>query len=96
MCSSDLAFLTIYILVLLGIYQLVLWMYAIAAPDEPLADCARDAATFVARRPGATLGFGLLVLAVNVVGIAAGVMPFLTLTIAFSFLAAAHFVLEAD
>lgn len=91
-----LAFLTIYVLVVLGIYQLVLWTYAIAAPEAPLADCARDAAWFVARRPGATLGFGLLVVAVNVVGIAAGVMPFLTLTIAFSFLAAAHFVLEAD
>ena len=91
-----LSFVTIYLLVLLGIYQLLLWTFAIASPEEPLADCARRAAAFVARRPGATLGFGLLVLAVNLVGVAAGVMPFLTLTIAFSFLAAAHFVLEAD
>jgi hypothetical protein len=37
------------------------------------------------------LGFALLL--VNAAGIAAAVMPFLTLTVAYTFLATAHFVL---
>jgi hypothetical protein len=88
-----LSFVTIYALVLLGIYQLVLWTLAIADPVAPLRDVARDAARFVAERPRATLALGLALLAVNAAGVAAAVMPFLTLTVAYSFLAAAHFVL---
>lgn len=89
-----LSFVTIYVLVLLGIYQLVLWTFAIAEPAVPLRVAARDAAQFIAARPWPTLTFGLLLLAINVAGVAAAVMPFLTLTVAYSFLAAAHFVLE--
>jgi hypothetical protein len=88
-----LSFVTIYCLVLLGIYQLVLWTLAIARPSLPLRTVARDAARFVAERPWPTLAFGLVLLAVNVAGVAAALMPFLTLTVAYSFLAAAHFVL---
>lgn len=91
-----LAFVTAYIVVLLGIYQLVLWTMAIAEPTESLRVVARRAARFVALRPWPTLALGLLLVAINVGGIAAGLMPFLTLTVAFSFLAAAHFVLEVD
>jgi hypothetical protein len=91
-----LAFVTAYLVVLLGIYQLVLWTFAIAEPSEPLRLVARRAARFVALRPWPTLAFGLLLVAINAAGIAAGLMPFLTLTVAFSFLAAAHFVLEVD
>jgi hypothetical protein len=47
----------------------------------------------VARRPGAALGLGLGLLLVNAAGLAAAVMPFLTLTLAYSFVAAAHFAL---
>jgi hypothetical protein len=86
--------LSLYIVVLLGIYQLVLWTLAIAEPGRPLRACARDAAGLVARRPSATLLLGLALLLVNAVGVAAAVMPFLTLTIAYSFLAAAHFALS--
>lgn len=89
-----LSFVTIYLLVLLGIYQLVLWTLAIAEPAAPLRVAACDAARFIAERPWPTLAFGLLLLAINVAGVAAAVMPFLTLTVAYSFLAAAHFVLE--
>jgi hypothetical protein len=89
-----LSFVTIYALVLLGIYQLVLWTLAIAEPGVPLRVVAREAAQFVAARPWPTLAFGLGLLAINVAGVAAAVMPFLTLTVAYSFLAAAHFVLE--
>ena len=88
-----LAFLTFYVLVLLLIYALVLWTLAIAEPERKLGAVAREAAGFVASRPGATLLLGLALLLVNVVGIAAAVMPFLTLTVAYTFLATAHFVL---
>jgi hypothetical protein len=89
-----LTFVTIYAVVLLGIYQIVLWTLAIAEPAVPLRIVARDAARFIAARPWPTLAFGLALLAINVAGVAAAVMPFLTLTVAYSFLAAAHFVLE--
>lgn len=88
-----LAFLTVYVVVLLGIYQLLLWTLAIAEPSRPLRGCSREAVALAARRPGSTLLLGLALLLVNVVGIAAAVMPFLTLTIAYSFVAAAHFAL---
>jgi hypothetical protein len=90
-----LAFLTVYVFVLLGIYQLVLWTFAIAEPTRGLGSAALDAASFVAARPGATIALGLVLLLVNLVGLAAAVMPFLTLTVAYTFLAAAHFVLPA-
>jgi hypothetical protein len=88
-----LAFLTLYVLVMLGIYQLVLWTLAIADPDGGLGSAARDAASLMGSRPGASLALGLALLLVNVVGIAAAVLPFLTLTIAYTFLATARFVL---
>jgi hypothetical protein len=88
-----LAFLTLYVFVLLVIYELVLWTLAIAEPDRRLRLVARDAAAFVAWRPGATLVLGVALGLVNIAGIAAAVMPFLTLTIAYTFLATAHFVL---
>jgi hypothetical protein len=50
----------------------------------------------VAQRPGATLLFGLALLVVNLAGVAAAVMPFLTITIAYSFVAVAHFVLPEE
>jgi hypothetical protein len=88
-----LAFLTLYLFVLLGIYELVLWTLAIAEPERTLKSIAADAAAFVFSRPAATLVLGLALLLVNLVGIAAAVMPFLTLTVAYTFLATAHFVL---
>lgn len=90
-----LAFLTLYVLVLLGIYALILWTLAIAEPGCGLRRVARDAGVFVASRPSATLVLGLVLLLVNLAGIAAAVMPFLTLTVAYTFLAIAHFVLPA-
>ena len=88
-----LAFLTVYLLVLLGIYQLILWTLAIAEPGRPIRSLVRDAGVSFASRPGATLALGLLLLLVNVAGLAAAVMPFLTLTVAYTFLATARFVL---
>ena len=89
-----LAMLTVYVVTLLGIYQLVLWTLAIAEAERPLRSVAREALLVVGQRPGAMLTLGLALLLVNAVGIAAAVMPFLTLTVAYTFLVAAHFLLE--
>jgi hypothetical protein len=91
-----LAFVAAYLVVLLGVFQVVLWTLAIAEPERGLRTVARDAAEFVARRPAATLLLGLGLLLVNVAGIAAAVMPFLTLTVAYSFVAVAHFALPKE
>ncbi|HEX5246796.1 MAG TPA: hypothetical protein VFW41_06655 [Gaiellaceae bacterium] len=91
-----LAFLTLYAVVLLGIYAAVLATFAIAEPERPLRLAAREAAALGARRPGATLLLGLALLLVNLVGVAAAVMPFLTLTVAYSFVAVAHFALPRE
>jgi len=88
-----LLFLTLYLLVLLGVYAVVLWTLAIAEPERSLRRAAREAATLAARRPGATLGLGLALGLVNAAGLAAAAMPFLTLTLAYTFVAAAHFAL---
>ncbi len=91
-----LVFLTLYLLVLLGVYQLVLWTLAVAEPGRPLRAVCRDAAVLTAQRPGATLLLGLALFLVNVAGIAAAVMPFLTLTVAYTFVAAARFALPKE
>jgi hypothetical protein len=91
-----LAFVTLYLVVLLGIYAAVLTTVSVAYPQLPLRPAARAAATLGAQRPGATLLLGLALLLVNVAGVAAAVMPFLTLTVAYSFVAVAHFVLPAE
>jgi hypothetical protein len=90
------AFLTLYLLVLLGIYAAVLTTVAVANPGLPLGAAARSAAALAAQRPGATLLIGLALLLVNLAGVAAAVMPFLTITVAYSFVAVAHFVLPAE
>ena len=91
-----LAFLTLYVLVLLAVFQLVLWTIAIAAPDRSLSRIALQSAALVLERPGQMLVLGLALLLVNVVGIAAAVMPFLTLTIAYSFLVTARYLLVPE
>jgi hypothetical protein len=90
------AFLTLYLVVLLVIYGALLATVAVAHPERPLQFIARQAATVGAQRPGATLLLGLALLLVNLAGIAAAVMPFLTVTVAYSFLAVAHFVVPPE
>jgi hypothetical protein len=90
------AFFTLYLLVLLGIYAAVLTTVAVAEPGLPFRVAARNAALLAAQRPGATLLIGLALLLVNLAGIAAAVMPFLTITLAYSFVAVAHFVLPPE
>jgi hypothetical protein len=88
-----LTFVTAYALVLIAIYGFVLWTLAIAEPERPLRGVASQAALLALARPGATLLLGLALLLVNAAGIAAAVMPFLTLTLAYTFVAVAHFAL---
>jgi hypothetical protein len=90
------AFLTLYLVVLLGIYAAVLTTVAVANPQLPLRLAAGSAATLALQRPGATILLGLALLLVNLAGVAAAVMPFLTLTVAYSFVAVAHFVVPSE
>jgi hypothetical protein len=90
------AFLTLYLVVLLGLYAVVLMTVAVAKPDEPLRLVARQAAMLAAERPGTTILLGLALFLVNLAGFAAAVMPFLTVTVAYSFVAVAHFVLPPE
>jgi hypothetical protein len=88
-----LAFVVFYLGICLGVFQAVLWVLAIAEPGRPLRAAAARALETIVRRPGATAALGLALLAVNVLGLAVAVMPFLTLTVAYSFVAVAHFAL---
>jgi hypothetical protein len=89
--SWVLAFVLLYVAAAFCIYQLVLWPLAIEEPQAPRRVVVRDAAAELFRRPGATLALALALALVNLAGVAAALLPFLTLTIAYSFLAAAHF-----
>jgi hypothetical protein len=88
-----LAVLGVYLLVVFGIFQLVLWPLAVFERGVPIRDVAAEAGRTLLERPVQSIVFGLALIAVNAVGLAAAVMPFLTVTIAYSFLAAARFAL---
>jgi hypothetical protein len=88
--------LALYLALLFGVYQLPLWPLAVFERDRPFRAVLADAAIALVRRPAASVGLGVALLLVNLAGIAAAVIPFLTLTIAYSFLAAAHFALPRE
>jgi hypothetical protein len=88
-----LAVLVLYLGGIFALYQLLLWPLAVRDCDLPLPVVAAEAAVALLRRPAATTGLGLALLAVNVLGIVLAVLPFLTMTIAYSALAAARFAL---
>lgn len=81
------------VLALLAVLQLLVWPRAVYERERPLRKVLGDAVSDFLSRPLSTLAFAAVLAVVNVLGIAAAVMPFLTLTIAFSFVAAAHFAL---
>jgi hypothetical protein len=91
-----LAALSAYLLLMFGVFQLALWPLAVFETGRPLRAVARDAARAVARRPFGFLGLAFALLLVNAVGIAAAILPFLTLTISYSFLVSAHFALPKN
>jgi len=86
-----LAFVVLYLAGLLGVFQLPLWPLAVVDRELPLRAVFRAAALAAARRPSASVGLGVSLLLVNVLGAAAAVLPFLTMTVAYSCLAAARF-----
>jgi hypothetical protein len=88
-----LAALTAYLVLAFFVLQLALWPLAILKRQRPIAEVSREALTLVLRRPVGFAGLGLALLVVNAVGLAAAAVPFLTLTIAYSFLVSAHFAL---
>jgi len=81
------------VLALVSLLELLVWPRAVYERERPLKKVIGDAVSDFLRRPLSTLSFAAALVIVNLLGIAAGVMPFLTLTIAFSFVAAAHFAL---
>ena len=88
--------LTLYLLLMFGVFQLALWPLAVFEDGRPLRAVVRDAARVVARRPLGFLGLASALLLVNAVGVAAAILPFLTLTISYSFLVSAHFALPKN
>jgi hypothetical protein len=91
-----LAALSIYVLSAFAVIQLALWPLAVFEETRSFGDLLRDAVFVVARRPLGFFGLALALLLVNAVGVAAAVLPFLTLTIAYSFLVSAHFALPKN
>jgi hypothetical protein len=91
-----LAAASLYLLLMFGVFQLALWPLAVLEEGRSLRAVARDAALVVARRPLGFVGLAFALLLVNVVGVAAAILPFLTLTIAYSFLVSAHFALPKN
>jgi hypothetical protein len=88
-----LAVLVLYLGGIFALYQLVLWPLALREDAPPLREAAAEAGALLLRRPAAVTGLGLVLLVVNVLGIAAAVLPFLTITPAYSALAAARLAL---
>jgi hypothetical protein len=86
----------IYLLLMFWVFQLALWPLVVFESDRPLRAVARDAALVLGRRPLGFLGLAITLLLVNVIGVAAAILPFLTLTIAYSFLVSAHFALPKN
>jgi hypothetical protein len=94
--GSEQWLLTIFVADVLAVFavlQVFVWPRAIFQRDSSLRRVHADALSDFLARPLTAFGFALALVVVNALGIAAGVMPFLTLTIAYSFLAAAHFAL---
>jgi hypothetical protein len=91
-----LAALSGYVLLVFALFQLALWPLAVFEDARPFRAVVRDAALVVGRRPWGFAGLALALLLVNAVGIAAAILPFLTLTIAYSFLVSAHFALPKN
>jgi hypothetical protein len=93
MWAWPLAALALYLLAIFGVLQLWLWPLAVAERERSLGAVFLDAVRGMARRPLASLGLAAALTVVNVGGFVAALLPLLTLTLAFSFLAAAHLAL---
>jgi hypothetical protein len=88
-----LAVLTFYVLAAFALLQLALWPLAVFERERQLTAVVADAARALVRRPAGFAALGLVLTVVNLLGAAAALAPLLTLTVAYSALAAAHFTL---
>jgi hypothetical protein len=93
MLALPLAALTVYLVVAFLVLQVALWPLAVLEHDRPLLDAFRTATTVVLRRPFGFLALGGALTLVNALGLLLGLVPFFTLTIAYSFLVSARFAL---
>jgi hypothetical protein len=91
-----LAALSIYAVLVFFVVQLALWPLAVFESGRPLRQLAREAGLNVLRRPFGFAGLAFALLLVNVLGVAAAILPFLSLTIAYSFLVSAHYALPKN
>ena len=91
--ALPLAFAAAYLLALFLVFQLLLWPLAVLERERPLKGVLTDAALALLRRPRPAVGLALVLLLVNALGAAAAVLPLLTMTVAYSFVAAARFAL---
>jgi hypothetical protein len=91
-----LAVLAVYVLLALLVFQLVLWPLAVAERDRPLRLVLEDALRALLARPLQALGLTMALVVVNLLGVALAVIPFLTLTVAYSSLAAARFTIPPE
>jgi hypothetical protein len=76
--------------------QIFVWPRAVHDRERSLRGVHADALADFLSRPVSALLFALALVLVNGAGVIAAVMPFLTLTVAYSFLAAAHYVLPPN
>ncbi len=88
-----LAVLGVYLALFFGAFQVILWPIAIAERERPVRAVAEEAGRALLQRPVQALVLCAALAIVNLVGLAAALLPFLTVTIAYSFLAAARFAL---
>jgi hypothetical protein len=91
--TLPLAALVLYLLLVFGLLQLWLWPLAILEREQPFSRVLRDAGIALMRRPLASLGLATVLVLVNGLGAAAAILPLLTVTIAYSFVAVARFSL---
>ncbi len=89
-----LAALSAYVVAIVSLVLLVAWLLAIAEPEDGLKHALGQAWLLALRAPLRLITFGAALLVVNVLG-AVTILPLLTLTIAYSFLATARLVLPA-
>jgi hypothetical protein len=88
-----LAVVVLYLAAIFVLHQLLLWPLAVRDHDKPLRGIAAETGIALLRRPIPVLGLALALVAVNVIGLVLAVLPLLTMTIAYSALAAARFAL---
>jgi len=91
-----LAFVALYFALLFLVYQLPLWALAVLERERGLRAVARDAGVVLVKRPAAWTALASALVLINVLGLAAALVPFLTLTVAYSFVATAHLAVPPD